>query len=613
MSEARVVQGDVFTELPKLQPCSFQMVCTSPPFWGLRDYGTAKWEGGNDAECDHREAAIRVRRNPAKAANACDGGNRKAENRTNKGALGLPFREVCGKCGARRVDAQLGLERIHDCLGWATGNPCGSCYVCHLVAVFREVRRVLRPDGVVFLNLGDSYSGSGKGGNPEAGKQAANVGSQTIGALYGKTGETARQAAVTNVGRRMCAGLRIAPKQLCGIPWRVALALQADGWWLRSDIIWHKPNPMPESVTDRATRSHEYIFMLTKSARYYFDAEAVKEGVVEHKRTRWLREKAQGLTRPPLKPARDGQTGLADQSATGAVCNLDRVHELAEAGTRNLRSVWTIATKPFSGCHFATFPPDLPKKCIKAATSEKGECPKCGKQWVRVVETTPGWSKLCPKTVAAHQARGGTGIPVGHIGTAGSSRVDPVVRTTGWRPGCKCGLGGDILPGDFDIIETPTGERVGDDPSLETGRAGMNRPHGDNEGRRSMTRYQQRKYAEQLRACRHWAEMREEVGGRSTFDHYMRTDKPGARPIPPDVLDGWIKRGWLTRVDTPTAPDGLEPIPSQVLDPFGGAGTTAVVAIKLGRNATIIELNPAYCEIARKRIAAAQAQGRLAL
>jgi hypothetical protein len=168
----------------------------------------------------------------------------------------------CPKCGAIRVDQQIGLEETPE------------EFVAKLVAVFREARRVLRDDGVAFINIGDSYAGSGKGGNPEAGKQATNAGSQSVGVLYG-TGVTAREAAVTNVTRRTFDGIKA--KDLIGIPWMLAFALRADGWYLRQEIIWAKPNPMPESVRDRCTKSHEHVFLLSKSQRYLFDAEAISE------------------------------------------------------------------------------------------------------------------------------------------------------------------------------------------------------------------------------------------------------------------------------------------------------------------------------------------------
>jgi DNA modification methylase len=458
VSEARVLCGDCLSAMRDFAPGSFQMVCTSPPYWGLRDYGTARWEGGS-VECDHKTGRF-------------ERGGLSEKQASSAGSNGDEAKSICPKCGATRVDKQLGLERVHDCLGWATGQPCGSCYVCHLVAVFREVKRVLRDDGVLFLNIGDSYaSGKGTCYNPGGGATS-----------LGKERKDAGAHPLDRGNKSELAENGLKPKDLCGIPWRVALALQADGWWLRSDVIWHKPNPMPESVTDRPTRSHEYIFMLTKSARYYFDNEAVKELNTPDMQ----RRASLGHTRGPH--------GKLDSSRHDSDTLRGEDSKEITANGRNLRSVWTITTKPCREAHFATFPPDIPERCIKAATSERGACPKCGKQWVRVVETTPGWSKPCPKTVAAHQARGGTGIPVGHIGTAGSSRIDPVTRTTGWRPGCEC---------------------------------------------------------------------------------------------------------------------GLEPVPSSVLDVFGGAGTTAVAAVKLGRSATIVELNPAYCAIARARIEAATRQGRI--
>ncbi len=170
---------------------------------------------------------------------AFNAGGGKATNAAQIGGYG----STCGKCGARRVDSQLGLESTPE------------EYVANMVAVFREVKRVLRPDGVCWLNLGDSYNGSGGAG-----------GDYSAGGL--------KEGQPKYPGRSVSA---LKPKDLVGIPWRVAFALQADGWWLRSDIIWAKPNPMPESVTDRPTKAHEYIFLLTKSATYYYDNEAVKE------------------------------------------------------------------------------------------------------------------------------------------------------------------------------------------------------------------------------------------------------------------------------------------------------------------------------------------------
>lgn len=198
-------------------------------------------------------------------------------------------------------------------------------------------------------------------------------------------------------------------KDLVPIPWMVAMALQSDGWYLRSDIIWAKPNCMPSSVRDRPTSAHEYLFLLTKSARYYFDAEAIKEG------------------------AEKGAAGSRfDNGKTGARDGGDRTQEGYRDSTgRNKRSVWTVATAPYSGAHFATFPPKLIEPCILAGTSERGVCPECGKPWERVMERTPMEVKTSEKGAAKHDA----GL---RTSTSGTMTKPPTSKTTGWRPTCEC-------------------------------------------------------------------------------------------------------------------------------------------------------------------------------
>jgi DNA modification methylase len=313
-----LLQGDVINQLKTLPDESVQCVVTSPPYYGLRDYGTAKWEGG-DPECEH---------NPQKP----DGGDR--SDRTLPLGRGECYKDICGKCGAIRIDNQIGLE------------PTPEAYVAKLVEVFREVRRVMRADGTLWLNLGDSYNGSGgehkPGGKNDAGFQYANEERQLSKHVQAKYIDNLK------------------PKDLIGIPWRVAFALQADGWWLRQDIIWAKPNPMPESVTDRCTKAHEYIFILTKSARYYYDAEAVKElANYDGRNDEFFKGaiKSYDGVMPDGQPqsfARNGHTRW-NKNDDG-----ERV--------RNLRSVWTIATHPFKEAHFATFPPAIPERCIKAGS-----------------------------------------------------------------------------------------------------------------------------------------------------------------------------------------------------------------------------------------------------
>lgn len=303
VSNATLYLGDCIEAMRTMPDASVHTCVTSPPYFGLRDYG---------------------------------------------------------------VDGQIGLE------------PTPDEFVAALVAVFREARRVLRDDGTLWLNLGDSYAGGG-GGN------------------YNKTGKTrANGCQITNVRNRPgwldAAGVKA--KDLIGIPWRVALALQADGWYLRQDIIWHKPNPMPESVRDRCTKAHEYIFLLSKSPRYYFDHEAIKEPSVEADRPQ--RRRAQeiareaGLTQAHFDAIRAcGATDAGKSRVTqnGYGNNTAEAQALADeakaalggyyreftfSDTKNKRSVWSVPAKPFKGAHFATFPPDLIEPCILAGCPEGG-------------------------------------------------------------------------------------------------------------------------------------------------------------------------------------------------------------------------------------------------
>ena len=225
------------------------------------------------------------------------------------------------------VDGQLGLEKTPE------------EFVLKMVEVFREVKRVLRKDGTLWLNLGDSYAGSGKGPTGVSG----------IGDQKKRQGFDSPKVVIPN-------GLK--QKDLVGIPWRVALALQSDGWYLRSDIIWSKPNPMPESVTDRPTKAHEYIFLLTKSAKYFYDAEAIKEEGNSSEYDKHERKSGRMDGTKYLKDGK-GQTKTGDSFGIGTAF-------------RNKRTVWEITTQSYSGSHFATFPEAIPEICIKAG------CPQLG-------------------------------------------------------------------------------------------------------------------------------------------------------------------------------------------------------------------------------------------
>jgi DNA modification methylase len=379
--------GDCREVLRTLEPESVHCVITSPPYWGLRDYGTATWDGG-DPDCDHQAPK-------GSETSTLEGG--KATQESAKF-----YRDICRKCGARRIDAQLGLE--------ATPEE----YVATMVDVFREVRRVLRSDGTVWLNLGDSFvSTSG----------ALNI---TMNSGNLRDGRGSPRSGATTARR---AGL--AAKQLVGIPWRTAFALQADGWYLRSDIIWAKPNPMPESVTDRPTKAHEYVFLLSKAARYFYDADAVREANLP----------------ASIERAKGGYVGTEYRNANSVEAHHGKGFMRSapgEAATlnpagRNLRSVWTIATAPYPGAHFATFPPKLVEPCVKAGTSERGVCPDCGAPWARVVEREGGERYATGKSAT----KNGAGLATAFSGyTDGSSA--PTFTTTGWRP--TCDHGGEPVP-----------------------------------------------------------------------------------------------------------------------------------------------------------------------
>jgi DNA modification methylase len=273
----QIRQGDALTGLREMEPESAQTVVTSPPYWGLRDYG---------------------------------------------------------------IEGQLGLE--------ATPEE----YVAALIEVFREVRRVLRKDGTVWLNLGDSYAAS--------------------------RSYQVRDNKHVDVGNVMAASVPpgLKPKDLCGIPWRVAFALQSDGWWLRSEIIWAKPNPMPESVTDRPTRSHEQIFLLTRSERYFYDADAVKEPMSDVSLQRLSQPnilEQPGGPKDPMNGNRSHRKALNNQAER--LIKHEKWKSRFEGWDkydrtlgRNLRSVWTIATEPYPDAHFATFPKALVEPCIKAGS-----------------------------------------------------------------------------------------------------------------------------------------------------------------------------------------------------------------------------------------------------
>ena len=358
-----ILNGDVREQLRLIPDETVNCVVTSPPYWGLRDYGT---------------------------------------------------------------EGQLGLE------------PTPEEYVCNMVEVFRDVRRVLKKDGTLWLNLGDSYAGSGRGMNGDGtngkvgAKQATNVGSNVD--------FHDRMVDAGAIGRYWVApppGLKA--KDLVGIPWRVAFALQADGWWLRSDIIWSKPNPMPESVTDRPTKAHEYVFLLSKSQTYYYDADAIKEPATYSTQERQARAFDDHKSAPTSE--RNGIRGKNEEPGLRRYAGFNErweasVHMLgtqrndgdrwrntdggvAPRGlTRNRRTVWEIATKPYPEAHFATYPEDLVKPCILAGCPEGGivldpflgsgttasVAKTAGRDWIGI-ELNPTYVELAKARINVDQER----------------------------------------------------------------------------------------------------------------------------------------------------------------------------------------------------------------
>lgn len=268
----RILQGDCRDVLKTLPDESVHCVVTSPPYWGLRDYG---------------------------------------------------------------MDGQIGLEE----------TPVE--YIAGMVEVFREVRRVLRSDGTAWVNMGDSYATVGGASTPQMGEAFKDR--QRGQEVVCRSKRMTRGAGRWGGGNNHAAGL-LKPKDLCGTPWRLAFALQDDGWWLRQDIIWAKPNPMPESVKDRCTKAHEYLFLLAKSERYYFDAEAIQESSIE--------------------PPRAKEGGQGESAVDRKKRGFDNC--MGNDGTRNKRSVWTVSTKAFDEAHFATFPPDLIEPCVLAGCPAGG-------------------------------------------------------------------------------------------------------------------------------------------------------------------------------------------------------------------------------------------------
>ena len=367
-------------------------------------------------------------------------------------------------------------------------------YVETMRAVFAEARRVLADDGTLWLNLGDSYATRWSSVRSEGG--AGFVDEQ-------------RDRTRNTTG--------LPDKNLIGVPWRVAFALQDEGWILRNEIIWAKPNGMPESVSDRLAGKHEHLFLFAKSARYHFDLDAIREPHSEVSIKR-----AEPHRTAPGKAYREA--AMYEDGANPQTLRLD---QLNHPNGKNPGDVWSIPTTAFPGAHFATFPVELARRAIAA----------------------------------------------------------------GCKPsrGCDCD----------EVMATPAGQGQAEpDPSAVIGRGGLGRPRRETEGVRRITRREQRGHADQLRRLRNshnpvlWARVEEICG--PGLDHYIRTDKAGARPLPPHVLAELIELGWIEQVPPCEHPPGARGV---VLDPFSGSGTTGLAAAQLGRRYVGIDLSEEYLQM----------------
>jgi DNA modification methylase len=471
-----------------------------------------------------------------------------------------------------QVKGQLGLEKTPE------------EFVTKLVGIFREVRRVLRSDGNCFVNLGDSYANDGKWGGATGGKH--------ISALHGNSG----------VGRqKVSTGLK--PKDLIGIPWRVAFALQADGWWLRQDIIWAKDNPMPESVTDRCTKAHEYIFHLTKSARYHYNAEAIRNPPSET----LLRQVADGYnghdTKEFLNGGAQSASGTKARIIDGARKKLDkqRGHSRRHDGFNgrwdalskeeqmalgsNKRSVWTVATHPYPEAHFATYPPALIRPCILAGCPVS-TCGACG------IALDSCYTDVSARTIGKAVA------PLQMVRSEGNAGP-PQQGEELLQQGVRVQMDSKEPHNNKGFHRHNKG--LQDDPQAESSECRdlwvcNGAPPSRGEGNREISSAERGRSSQRRKQT-------EQCSGK-----FRTADKADARQIA-KTQDGINPLPALRGkdIDFSICPDcgaSLQKVgtkPGVVLDCFGGSGTTGMVALELGRSAILIELNPDYIPLIQKR------------
>ena len=486
------------------------MCVTSPPYYGLRDYGTATWESG-DINCDHKNAKMKSRYDYPMQE-----GSRHAKiAETTKGTDGAKWHNECPDCGAIKIDNQIGLEQTPE------------DYIKEMVNVFRLVKDLLTDDGTLWVNIGDSYS---SGGRTSTTSQSLRCNTE-----YGVTRPPVIQG--------------IKPKDLIGIPWMLAFALRADGWYLRQDIIWHKPNPMPESVTDRCTKAHEYIFLLSKSDKYFFDSDTIKEV---------------GVTPAGTKAAK----GSAERLKEKGVNSRPAEYKIYD-GMRNKRSVWTVNTRPYKGAHFATFPKNLIEPCVKAGCPEK-ICVSCNTPYKRQKKvernlTLDEVAEIRKNIVESNKDK----KPYAVLEEEFRNQVIEYRNLPNHDEMREyLQLNRNIQKLTIDQIETSFGtqaphhwfEKGGSYPSKED-----------------------------------WIKLKEMLLLDDKYDQAM-TDvfyKSGLKCANNYIDNGLVKQ---CQCDTNETKTGI------VFDPFMGSGTTAQVALELGRQYLGCELNPNYEALQQERI-----------
>lgn len=380
-SHSTLYNGDSRHVMAGMEPESVDCCVTSPPYWSLRAYAGIEpllFGGREDCEHEFMDSILIPARLPG------------TDNKNNTGAT-MPSSEsaTCRLCSAWR--GHYGLE------------PTPSMYIEHSMEYLDAIWRVLKTSGTVFWNLGDSW-----------------VAGTNVAQKASKTGTVGRwHSDVGGGGQRTKGGPGLKPKDMALIPFRFAIAAQERGWWVRSVIIWAKNNPMPESVTDRPTAAHEYIFLLTKSGKYYWNQDAIMEKAAYD-----------GRHDTQMKGSPKYANGFApvDSLQSLAVQGHERWPSRTEDGERgrNSRSVWTFPTQGYPEAHFATFPEELPRRCIAAGTSEKGVCSDCGAPWEQVVERT---AMVIRRSERTHE--------MGRTRSSGTMLEPPTSTPLCWRPTCK--------------------------------------------------------------------------------------------------------------------------------------------------------------------------------